>query len=64
MPLQVAAKKVRLSTIVDGTAEAEVDILSPERVTEMFEKHRQHSDDYLSEEIEPTCEQLSAVDQL
>eukprot|EP00969_Alexandrium_andersonii_P151145 6682927-Alexandrium_andersonii.AAC.1 len=30
----------------------------------MFEKHRQHFGDYPSEEIEPTCEQLSAVDQL
>eukprot|EP00969_Alexandrium_andersonii_P163389 7222212-Alexandrium_andersonii.AAC.1 len=50
---QVAAKKVRLSTIVDGTAEAEVDLLSSERVTEMFEKYRQHFGDYPSEEVEP-----------
>eukprot|EP00969_Alexandrium_andersonii_P313105 13834477-Alexandrium_andersonii.AAC.1 len=40
------------------------DSLSSERVTEMFEKCRQHFGDYPSEEIEPTCEQLSAVDQL
>eukprot|EP00969_Alexandrium_andersonii_P014910 651694-Alexandrium_andersonii.AAC.1 len=31
-----AAKKVRLSTIVGGTAEAEVDVLSPERISDMF----------------------------
>eukprot|EP00969_Alexandrium_andersonii_P333355 14732169-Alexandrium_andersonii.AAC.1 len=30
----VAAKKVRLSTIVDGTAAAEVDLLSPERASD------------------------------
>eukprot|EP00969_Alexandrium_andersonii_P126589 5595331-Alexandrium_andersonii.AAC.2 len=62
--LPVPAKKARLSTIVDGTAEAEVNLLSPERVADMLERFRQHFGDYLSEETEPTCEQLSAVDQL
>eukprot|EP00969_Alexandrium_andersonii_P291359 12879035-Alexandrium_andersonii.AAC.1 len=31
-------------------AEAEVDLLSPERATETFEKYRQHFGDYPSEE--------------
>eukprot|EP00969_Alexandrium_andersonii_P058760 2589904-Alexandrium_andersonii.AAC.1 len=52
--VEISAKKVRLSTIVDGTAEAEVNLISPERVTEMFEKYRQLFGDYPSEEIEPT----------
>eukprot|EP00969_Alexandrium_andersonii_P037635 1649939-Alexandrium_andersonii.AAC.1 len=41
----VSAKKARLSTIVDGTAEAEVDLHSPERVAQMFEQYRQHYGD-------------------
>eukprot|EP00969_Alexandrium_andersonii_P327963 14492845-Alexandrium_andersonii.AAC.1 len=33
---QAAAKKVRLSTIVDCTTEVAVDLLSSERITELF----------------------------
>eukprot|EP00969_Alexandrium_andersonii_P042799 1877274-Alexandrium_andersonii.AAC.1 len=51
--IDIPAKKVRLSTIVDSTAEAEVNLISPERVSEMFERYRKHFGDYPSEEIEP-----------
>eukprot|EP00969_Alexandrium_andersonii_P023093 1010019-Alexandrium_andersonii.AAC.1 len=60
----IAAKKVRLSTIGDGTAEAEVGLSPPGPISEMFREHAQRYGDYPSEEIEPTRKQLSTVGQL
>ena len=62
--LSPPAKKVKLSNLVDVTAEAEVDLLDPSRLRAMFEDYEKDRGDDPHKDIEPTAEQLSAVHQL
>jgi hypothetical protein len=53
-----------LSSLVDVTAEAELNPLTPEAVHDMFEKHSLCRGEAPAPDIEPTAEQLDAVKQL
>ena len=58
------AKKVKLSSIVDVAAEAEVDLLDTKEVLTMFEAYKATRGDYPPPDAEPSTEQISAVQQL
>ena len=59
-----AAKRVKLSSLVDVTAEAELIPLSPESVRDMFEKYSSERSEPPAPDVEPTGEQFGAVKQL
>ena len=59
-----AAKRVKLSSLVDVTAEAELNPLTPDVVRDMFEKDSVARGEPPAPDIEPTAEQLGAVKQL
>ena len=59
-----AAKRVKLSSLVDVTAEAELIPLSPEVVRDMFDKYSTERGEPPAPDVEPTGEQLGAVKQL
>ncbi len=59
-----AAKRVKLSSLVDVTAEAELNPLAPEAVRDMFERYSLARGEPPAPDIEPTGEQLGVVKQL
>ena len=59
-----AAKRVKLSSLVDVAAEAELIPLSPESVRDMFEKYSSERGEPPAPDVEPTGEKLGAVKQL
>jgi hypothetical protein len=63
-PAAPAAKRVKLSSVVDVTAEAEINPFTPEVVRDMFEKYSVARGEPPAPDIEPTAEQLGAVEQL
>ena len=60
---QPALKKTKLSSLVDGTAEAEVLLLEPTKVRDMFNVYEQIRGEPPHPDVEPSYEQLSAVAQ-
>ena len=60
----VSLKKVKLSSIVDPTADAEVVTLDQTSVRRMFEEYEALHGAVPRDEAEPTLEQLSAIHQL
>ena len=62
--LAPASKKVKLSSLVDPTAEAELVPLTPVVLRDMFAKYEQERGGPPGVEVEPTAEQLSAIKQL
>ena len=61
---QPALKKTKLSSLVDGTADAEVLLLDPTKVRDMFNDYEQMRGEPPHQDVEPSFEQLSAVAQL
>ena len=61
---QPALKKTKLSSLVDGTADAEVLLLDPTKVRDMFNAYEQTRGEPPHPDVEPSFEQLSAVAQL
>eukprot|EP00969_Alexandrium_andersonii_P033172 1448153-Alexandrium_andersonii.AAC.1 len=58
------ARKVKLSSVVDVTAEAEVVMLDSLEIQAMFEDYKATRGDYPHRDMKPTPDQLSAVKQL
>ena len=58
------SEKVKMSALVDPSADAEVDIFSPAKVTQIFKEYAEEKGDHPQKKSEPTAEQLSAVHQL
>ena len=57
-------RRVKLSSIVDPSAEADVVLLSGDVVRDMFDRYRADHGSLPREDAEPTSEQLSALQQL
>ena len=58
------AKRVRLSSLVDSSAEAELITLEGSEIRRMFSEYKKARGDYPHKDMEPSEEQLSAVAQL
>ena len=64
-PLTVApARKVKLSSVVDVTAEAEIVPLTSSEIGKLFQDYKASRGDYPHPDYEPSPDQLSAVKQL
>ena len=61
---QSAARKLKLSSVVDQTLDAEVQPLSTQEVNDMYTTYRTRYGDDPNPDCEPTADQLSAVKQL
>ena len=57
-------KRVKLSSLLDFTAEAELVTLEGSEIRRMFSEYKRASGDYPHKDMEPSEEQLSAVAQL
>jgi len=64
LPTQSAARKLKLSSVVDQTLDAEVQPLSTQEVNDMYTTYRTRYGDDPNPDCEPTADQLSAVKQL
>ena len=58
------SRKIKLSSVVDVTAEADIVPLPPDSVAEAFRRYRDTRGEYPHPDHEPTADQLSAVAQL
>eukprot|EP00969_Alexandrium_andersonii_P236135 10424947-Alexandrium_andersonii.AAC.1 len=58
------SRKIKPSSVVDVTAEAEVVMLDAQEIQELFEDYKATRGDYPHRDMEPTPDQLSAVKQL
>ena len=58
------SRKIKLSSVVDVTAEADIVPLPPDSVAEAFRRYRDTRGEYPHPDHEPTADQLSAVSQL
>ena len=57
------ARKVKLSSLLDVTAEADLVSMKPEAIRKAFEDYKASRGDYPHKDVEPTADQLSAVAQ-
>ena len=57
-------RKLKLSSVIDPTLDAEVQQLSPTEITEMYTRYKNRFGDHPSPEVEPTPDQISALRQL
>ncbi|CAJ1414471.1 unnamed protein product, partial [Effrenium voratum] len=57
-------RKLKLSSVVDPTLDAEIVQLSHEEVTKMYSDYKAKFGDYPSLDVEPTMDQLAAISQL
>ena len=58
------ARKVKLSSVVDVTAEADIIPMETSELSTLFEKYREERGEYPHSNIEPTPDQLAALRQL
>jgi len=63
-PVEPPLKKLKMSSLVDVTADSECSALSNEKVNEMFAHYQATRGDLPHQDIEPTTDQLSAIHQL
>ena len=61
VPQQPAARKVKLSSLLDLTAEADLVSMKPEAIRKAFEEYKATRGDYPHKDVEPTADQLSAI---
>ncbi len=64
MPAPTPSKKIKLSSLVDPAAEAELIPLSASALRDLFARYQQDRGGPPGEEVEPTLEQISAIKQL
>ena len=57
-------RKLKLSSVIDSTLDAEVHQLSPTEITEMYTRYKNRFGDHPSPEVEPTPDQISTLHQL
>lgn len=60
----VQARKLKLSSIIDPTLDAEIQYLTQAEVADMYKKYSQRYGDHPSPDTEPTVDQLSGLAQL
>ena len=63
-PLPASTRKLKLSAILDPTLEAEVQGLSPQEQTQMYETYRQKFGDFPDSSCDPSPDQLAALSQV
>ena len=57
-------RKLKLSSIIDPTLDAEIVQMSQDEVTEAYKRYRNKYGDHPSPDVEPSIDQLSALNQL
>ena len=63
-PLSGQTRKIKLSSVVDPTLDAEIQQLSQAEVGEMYRKYKVKFGDFPSSDVEPTTDQLSGLAQI